>query len=192
MVGELYLKSRIVPILFHRCACSFRGNFFVIGSHARIDVRTLRAVVTIEDRFEFVVYAGEFEQGRSYHLRVASSSAEFSRFVYGLRRLTQRNESLTGADEITDTCLTVGGFAGLAHGQQVRRPRCRPCRRPAAALRTHCHHHHRRPSPPRRLGCRCASGKRRARTGTCRTASCCPARCRRRIYVTRAAWAARS
>ena len=163
MRGELYLKSRIVPILFHRCACSFRGNFFVIGSHARVDVRTLRAVVTIEDRFEFIVYAGEFEQGRSHHLRVASSSAEFSRFVYGLRRLTQRNESLTGADEIADTCLTVGGFAGLAHGQQVRRPcrrpRCRPRHRPTAALPTH-RHRHGRPSPPRRLGCRCVSGKR--------------------------------
>ena len=159
----------------------------MIGSHARIDVRTLRAVVTIEDRFEFIVHAGEFEQGRYYHLRVASSSAEFSRFVYGLRRLTQRNESLTGADEITDTCLTVGGLAGLAHGQQVRRTRRRPRRRPAAALPTHRHRHrHRRPSPPFRLCCRCVSGKRRARTGTCRTVSC-PARCRRLIYVTRAA-----
>ena len=106
--GDLYLKSRILPILFHHCACSFRGNFFVIGSHARVDVRTLRAVITIEDRYEFIIYAGEFDQGRAYHLRVASSSAEFSRFVYGLRRLTQRNESLSGADEINDTSITIG------------------------------------------------------------------------------------
>ena len=108
MRGDLYLKSRILPILFHHCACSFRGNFFVIGSHARVDVRTLRAVITIEDRYEFIIYAGEFDQGRAYHLRVASSSAEFSRFVYGLRRLTQRNESLSGADEINDTSITIG------------------------------------------------------------------------------------
>ena len=106
--GDLYLKSRILPILFHHCACSFRGNFFVIGSHARVDVRTLRAVITIEDRYEFIIYAGEFDQGRAYHLRVASSSAQFSRFVYGLRRLTQRNESLSGADEINDTSITIG------------------------------------------------------------------------------------
>jgi hypothetical protein len=144
--GELYLKSRILPILFHHCACSFRGNFFVIGSHARVDVRTLRAVITIEDRYEFIIYAGEFDQGRSYHLRVASSSAEFSCFVYGLRRLTQRNESLSGADEINDTSLTIGGFAGLAHGQ-ARRPRPRPRHhRPAASP------HRPAASPHRRAG----------------------------------------
>ena len=129
MSGELYLKSRIIPILFHRCTCRFNANFFVIGSHARIDVRTLRAVITIEDRFEFIVYAGEFEQGRHYHLRAASSSSEFSRFVYGLRRLTQRNGS-DGLDETTDTCLTIGGVSGHAQGQKVAPPPM-PSTRPA-------------------------------------------------------------
>ena len=40
---------------------------------------------------EITIHAGEYEQQpRSYHLRVASSSAEFSRLVYALRRLAQQ------------------------------------------------------------------------------------------------------
>ena len=89
--GEVYIKSRLLPILFHRSQCAWRADFFCIGSHTRIAASTIRAVVPNEDRMEITIHAGEDEhQPRRYHLRVASSSAEFSRLVYALRRLAQQ------------------------------------------------------------------------------------------------------
>lgn len=89
--GEVFIKSRLLPILFHRCQCAYRADYFCVGSHTRIAAGTIRAVVTNEDRMEITIHAGEYEQQpRSYHLRVASSSAEFSRLVYALRRLAQQ------------------------------------------------------------------------------------------------------
>ena len=120
--GEVFLKSRIIPILFHRCRCTFRANYFIIGSHARIDVSTLRAVVTMEHRFEFMIHAGEIFE-RIYHLRVPSGSDDFSRFVYGLRRLTQRDGQMMNGEVAFDTGeAVVGSLYVHPQGQKVRRP----------------------------------------------------------------------
>merc|ERR1719197_1496881 len=75
----------------------------------------------MEHRFEFMIHAGEIFE-RIYHLRVPSGSDDFSRLVYGLRRLMQRDGQMMNGEVAFDTGeAVVGSLYVHPHGQKMRK-----------------------------------------------------------------------